>query len=178
MDEESGPGAGFLADLVSRWEAVVAPVIETGIRTVILRSGIVLGTSGGMMPKLLQPFRFYTGTVPGNGRQWISWIHIRDHVAAIRFLSESPAASGPYNLVTDAPVTMGDLVRKISEETGRPAWLKIPPILLKAGMGEMARETILASQRVRPAKLQEHGFAFRYPEIGGAIHDLLSPSTL
>jgi hypothetical protein len=177
VDEESGPGKGFLADLVSRWESVVAPVAEAGIRTVIIRSGIVLGNSGGMIPKLLRPFHFYAGAVPGSGRQWISWIHIRDHVAALRYLAESPTSSGPFNLVTDAPVSMGDLVRKISDETGRPAWLKIPPILLRAGMGEMARETILASQHVRPARLQEKGFTFRYPEIGQAIHDLLSHST-
>jgi len=175
-DENAPKGEGFLADLTSRWELSVSMLEAAGVRTVFIRTGVVLDKAGGMLKQLILPFKYYGGTTPGSGRQWVSWIHIEDQVRAICFLVANPGSHGPYNLVSPAPVTMMELVREISKATGRPAWMKIPGGILKLALGEMASETILSSQRILPFKLQNEGFIFKYPSADQAIQSLLSKS--
>lgn len=175
-DENSPKGDGFLAELTMLWESSVADLHPVGVRTVFIRTGIVLGKNGGIMKKLLLPFRFYAGTILGSGNQWVSWIHIDDLVRAIHFLIQNPQSSGPYNLVSPMPVTMAVLVKEIAKATGKPIWMKIPGWLLKTLLGEMATETVLASQRITPLKLQKEGFQFKYPSIDQAIDSLLANS--
>lgn len=173
-DETAPKGPGFLADLADQWEASVSNLAGTGVRTILIRTGVVLGRDGGLMKKLLLPFNFYFGTILGSGNQWISWIHMEDQVRAINFLLNNPQSSGPYNLASPEPATMREMIAEIGKLTGKPAWFRIPGGLLKMVLGEMASETILASQRIYPAKLQNEGFSFKYPTIDLALVDLLS----
>jgi uncharacterized protein (TIGR01777 family) len=173
-DEDVPLGKGFLADLADRWEASVSMLERIGVRTVLIRTGVVLGKDGGIMTQLLLPFRFYCGTIPGSGKQWVSWIHEEDLVRAICFLIANPQSFGPYNLSSPAPARMREIIKEIARALKRPAWLKIPGLLLKIALGEMASETILASQKIYPAKLKGQGFSFKYMSIGQAIANLIS----
>jgi hypothetical protein len=122
---------------------------------------------------MLLPFRFFSGTVPGSGSQWLSWIHIQDEVRAIRFLLENEKCSGPYNLTAPAPVMMKDFIRLLAKISGRPAWMKVPGWALKIVLGKMADETVLASQNIYPAKLLNEGFRFEYELPEPALRHLL-----
>ena len=173
MTESDGPGKGFLAELVKDWEHSVSGLSSLDIRVVHIRSGLILGKEGGVLPKLMLPYRFFSGGPLGNGRQWISWIHLGDHVAAIRFLIEHSAIEGPVNLTSPVPVQMNDLSISLSKVIGKPGWFRIPAWILKAVFGEMAEQTILSSQRVLPEKLVKAGFKFRYGSLDVALTDLL-----
>ena len=172
-DENHPAGTGFLSDLTKAWESAVGSVKEDIPRIVFIRTGLVLGRNGGLLEKMLLPFKFYSGTTLGSGQQWMSWIHIEDEIKAIRFLLESKAASGPYNLTAPNPVQMKSFIRSLSITLGKPAWLRVPEIFLKTALGEMAKETVLASQNIIPAKLDREGFVFRYPHLKSALIDLL-----
>lgn len=172
-DECHPAGSGFMAELTRDWESSITPAFKLIPRIVLVRTGLVLGKNGGLLQKMLLPFRFYSGTVIGSGKQWMSWIHISDQVAAIRFLLENPGCSGPYNLTAPNPVQMKKFVHATGKALGKPVWLKIPGIFLKAALGEMAQETILASQNIIPGKLIKAGFEFRYPQLEHALADLL-----
>lgn len=174
VDESAPAGRGFLAELADNWESAAKPLSESGRRVVFLRTGIVLGNNGGIMDRLLLPFKFYSGAILGSGRQAVSWIHIEDEVRAIRFLMENQECSGPYNLVSPTPSTMHDLVRAISRATGKPAWIRVPGWALKAVFGKMADETVLASQQLIPQKLLEQGFNFLHTDLDLAIKKLLT----
>ena len=139
----------------------------------MMRSGLVLGKKEGLLKKMLLPFRFYSGAVLGSGRQWMSWIHIHDEVGAIRFLIENDFCTGPYNLTAPEPVSMEFFVNSIGKTIRKPAWLCVPAIFLKAALGEMARETVLSSQNIYPAKLLKEGFKFKYPHLPDALRNLL-----
>lgn len=173
-NEDQPAGTGFLAELTHEWESSVSEAGKLVRRIVLIRTGLVLGKDEGLLKKMLLPFRFYSGTVPGSGRQWMSWIHLRDEVRAIRFLLESRSSSGPYNLTAPHPVTMKDFITAISQVTGKPAWLKVPGMLLKAALGEMADQTILSSQNIYPGKLLKEGFIFEFPYLPGALKNLLT----
>lgn len=171
--EDQPSGAGFLAELTREWEASVGPAAGYARRMVWLRTGLVLGYDGGLLEKMLQPFNFYSGAVIGPGTQWMSWIHIRDEIRAIRFLLENSSCSGPFNLTAPNPSRMKDFIFAIGKEINRPVWLKVPAPLIKAMMGEMAAETVLASQNIIPGKLLAHAFAFEFPELQAALGNLL-----
>ena len=134
------------------------------------------GPSGRHARTLTKPFDFYAGTILGNGKQLISWIHLQDEVNAIAFLVENPSSSGPYNLTSPAPATMKEMVKEIARITRKPAFLNAPAFLLQAFLGQMAKETILASQQVLPSRLLAEGFRFNYGELGSALQDLLRKS--
>jgi hypothetical protein len=172
--EDHTAGSGFLASLTLQWESAVA---DAGIyipRVVMIRTGLVLGKDEGLLKKMLLPFRFYCGTVPGSGRQWMSWIHVADEVGAIRFLIENEMSAGPYNLTAPGPVSMKLFVDQIAKTLRRPAWMRVPGIFLVAALGEMARETILSSQNIYPMKLLKEGYNFKYPYLSGALRNLLA----
>jgi uncharacterized protein len=173
-NESGSAGTGFLADLTNEWESSVKALEHKIPRIVIIRTGLVLGKDGGLLEKTMLPFRFYSGTVIGSGRQWLSWIHIRDEVRAIRFLLENSNSSGPYNLTAPNPVRMKAFITCISEITGKPAWLKVPGFFLKAALGEMAEQTVLSSQNIYPGKLLKEGFRFEYPHLETALKNLLT----
>lgn len=172
-DESVKPGHGFMAELVSEWEAAVKPLEDEVSRLVVVRTGLVLGKDGGILEKMLLPFRFYAGSVLGSGKQYMSWIHIRDEVRAIRFLLEHEECEGVYNLTAPNPVIMDTFMNTIGSILKKPVWFKVPSILLKMLLGQMADETILASQNILPGRLLKEGFRFDFEQLEPALKDLL-----
>jgi uncharacterized protein len=168
VDESAPAGTGFLSDLVAEWEAAAQPAREAGLRVVSLRSGIVLSGSGGMLRPLSLPFRLGLGARLGPGTQFISWISVTDHLAAIRYLIDHSAIEGPVNLTAPAPVTNAVFTAELARALHRPAVLRIPAPVLRAVLGELAVE-LLGSQRVVPGRLLESGFEFRHPDIASAF---------
>ena len=172
VTEETPPGDDFLARLAVEWEASTAPVEPLGVRRAIIRTGIVLSTAGGALPRMALPFRLFVGGPVGSGRQWFPWIHIADEVAAICFLMEEESASGPFNLTAPNPVTNAQFSRALGRVLKRPAFMPVPALALRLLFGEMA-SALLTGQRAVPRRLLALGFTFRFPEVLAALRDLL-----
>jgi uncharacterized protein (TIGR01777 family) len=172
ITEDVQAGQGFLPGVSIEWEASTAPVEALGVRRPIIRTSPVLSGIGGVLPRIVNPFRYFVGGPVGDGGQWFPWIHIADEVGAIRFLVENDQAKGPFNLAAPNPVTNGDLARLVGQTLGRPAAIRIPGAILRILFGEMAA-LLLDSQRVLPRRLQDLGFSFRFPELETALRDLL-----
>lgn len=172
LTEGSDPGNDFLAEVAKEWEAASAPVETFGVRRVLLRTGVVLDDEGGALPRMALPFKMFIGGPLGDGKQWVPWIHQRDEVGAIHFLLARHDASGPYNLTAPQPVTNRELSKTLARVLRRPCLLPVPKAMLHLAFGEMA-EILLASQRVMPQRLEEAGYTFRHPNVGGALEDLL-----
>lgn len=168
--EESPPGGDFLAHVCSGWEREARRAERLGLRVAIVRTGIALGTDGGALSKLLPPFRAGMGGRVGSGRQWLSWIHIGDLVRI--YLTALDAASGPLNACAPNPVTNDTFTRELGAALHRPTRLTVPTFALKALLGEGA-EMLLSGQRVVPRRTQELGYEFLFPELRGALEDLL-----
>ncbi len=169
LTEDSGVGSGFLADVCRRTESMAARVERSGVRYVALRSGLVLGREGGVLPRFITPYRFFLGGTLGSGRQWVSWISLEDEIRAIRFLMESQNLKGAFNLAAPNPVTMGQFSRTLGRVLRRPAWTMVPAIALRLVFGQMADEVLLASQKAIPKRLTEAGFTFKYPQLQAAL---------
>lgn len=173
LTEASGPGAGFLSDVVVQWEASAATAPEAGVRTVLLRTGIVLSDKGGALPKMLPPFRLGAGGWMGNGRQWMSWISIADEVGAIRHCIEADV-EGPVNATAPNPATSKDFSKTVGRVLHRPVMVGVPPPVLRVMFGrEMANEMLLAGQRAVPAKLESSGYRFTHPTLEEALRAVL-----
>jgi len=172
LAEETPPGSDFLAQLCVEWEASTAPLEAMGVRRAVIRSGVVLHASDGALPRMLLPFKLFVGGPLGSGRQVLSWIHIADEVAAIRFLLETEAAAGPFNLAAPQSLTNAEFGRVVGRVLGRPAWMPAPAFALRLALGEMAT-VVLDGQRAVPRRLLALGFAFRFPEAETALRDLL-----
>ncbi len=173
LDEGSSAGTGFLAEICRRVEMLVERAERFGVRWATIRTGMVLGTEGGALPKLMKPFRFHVGGHVGSGRQWISWISLEDEVRAIRFLIENPDAQGVYNLTTPEPVTMKAFSATLGQVMRRASWTFVPGFLLHLGLGEMADEVLLTGQRVVPKRLSEADFEFRHRDVRGALNEII-----
>src|SRR5450432_28733 len=171
VDEESPAGKDFFADVVTQWEAATAPAKDAGIRTVQLRSGVVLSTKGGALGKVLPLFRAGLGGRLGSGRQYFSWIARPDHIAAMRFLLDSDL-EGPVNLTAPTPVTNREYTRAVAHAVHRPGVFLAPTPALRIALGGLA-ETIVTGPRVVPKRLLDAGFEFGYPEVGAALHALI-----
>ena len=172
LTEDAPPGDDFLARLCVDWEGATAAVEALGIRRVVIRTGLVLARDGGILPVMLTPVRFFVGGPLGSGRQAVPWIHIADEVSAIRFLMESEAAHGPYNLAAPNPVTQGEFVQTAGHVLHRPAFLPAPAFALNLALGEKAT-LVLDGQRAVPHRLLEAGFHFQYETLDAALRDLL-----
>lgn len=173
LNEDSSPGATFLADVCRRGESILGRVEKQGVRYVAIRTGVVLGLDGGALPRLMAPFRFFLGGYLGNGRQWLSWISLDDEVRAIRFLLENPSLRGAFNLTSPHPATMKQLVHTIGVILRRPAWTTMPGFALRLAMGRMADETLLASHRAIPKRLTDAGFEFKHSELATALREII-----
>jgi uncharacterized protein (TIGR01777 family) len=174
LTEQSSIGSGFLADVCRDWEAAAAPATQAGIRTVLLRTGIVLSPKGGALKKQLPLFKLGLGGKFGNGKQWQSWISITDEVNAIIHLLTS-SVSGPVNLTAPQPVTNSDFTRTLASVVSRPAIVPIPsfgPKLLLGG--ELANALLFTGQRVVPSVLSNDGFQFAHPTLESALRALLN----
>jgi uncharacterized protein len=173
VDEGAPAGTGFLADLVKDWEAATGPAKAAGIRVVNIRSAVVLAAIGGMLSRLMLPFRFGLGAKIGSGTQYFSWISLTDEVRAIRFALDDDGVAGPVNLTAPEPVTNAEFTKALAGALHRPAAFKLPSALLSAVLGELAGE-LLASARVAPTKLLKAGFTFRDPDIETALATIVA----
>jgi uncharacterized protein (TIGR01777 family) len=174
LDENSTPGKGFLAGVCRDVENSLEKIEQLGVRCVAIRSGIVLGRNGGAFEKLVKPFRFYLGGHLGSGRQWFSWIHLDDEVAAIKFLMENENLKGAFNLTAPEPVTMKEFCGILGKVLHRPAWLNVPAFAARLAFGQMADEMLLSGQRVLPKRLLNTGFNFKYTEVEQALNVITS----
>jgi uncharacterized protein (TIGR01777 family) len=164
-------GQGFLTHTVNVWEEEALQADKAGIRTVLTRFGIILGTEDGALPRMAMPYKLFAGGKIGSGRQWMSWIHVKDVARAIRFAGENESVQGPLNVTAPNPVLMNDLGKTLAKVLSRPHWLFVPAPALKAGLGEMST-LILDGQKVLPEKLLQLGFQFAFPLVRGALDDL------
>ncbi len=173
LEESSSNGEGFLADVCVAWESEAQAAVRLGVRTVIIRVGIVLGSQGGALAKMLPPFRLGAGGRLGAGNQWMSWIHIDDLVELFALAVENEAVSGVLNGTAPHPVTNSEFTTVLGATLGRPVLLPAPAAALKLALGEMSI-ILLASQRVYPARPGTFGFRFRYSELSAALANLLA----
>lgn len=173
ITEENPAGQDFVAQVCAEWENSTAPVEAMGVRRVIIRTGLVLSTEGGALPRMLLPFKLFAGGPLGSGRQWLSWIHLADTVAAIRYLIEQPEASGPFNLTAPAPLTNATFGQTLGRVMHRPAIMPAPSFAIRLLFGEMAT-VVLDGQQALPYRLQQLGFTFQFPKAEAALQDLLS----
>jgi uncharacterized protein (TIGR01777 family) len=174
VDETSPSGAGFAAEVVRQWEGSTRAAEEVGVRVVHLRSGIVLSPEGATLAKLLPLFKFGVGGRLGSGRQWMSWIALSDHLAAIRFLAGRDDIAGPVNLTAPEPVRNAEFTKALARAVHRPAVFPVPSPALRAVFGGFADEGPLASQRVVPSRLEAAGFSFGFDDIDAALAAMLS----
>lgn len=172
LDEDAPPGDDFLATTCIGWEKTTSAVKEMGVRQVILRTGLVLMTEGGPLPRLLIQFKLFGGGPFGGGDQWWPWIHIQDEIRAIRFLLEKENAGGPYNLTAPNPVTNKEFSKTLGRVLNRPSFWPIPGFAMKLLVGEIAT-TVLDGQRAIPKRLQETGFDFQYTDLEQALNQLI-----
>jgi len=175
LAEHSTPGTDFLARLSVDWEEAALGAEKQGVRVAIMRFGVVLGAGGGALAQMLPAFRKFAGGPLGGGRQWFSWIHMADLLAAIQFLLGHENARGPYNFCAPGAVRQKDFARALGAALGRPAVVPAPSLALRLMMGEVAG-VLLASQKVRPERLIADGFAFRFADVHSALADLVSQS--
>lgn len=171
--EDSPAGSDFLAQVCQRWEAAAAK-LPSPVRLVTLRIGIVLGPDGGALGKMLPVFRLGFGGPVGNGQQWMSWIHRDDLVRLIATALEDPAYSGTYNAVAPQPCRMAGFAAELGRVLGRPSLLPVPAPILQLLLGDGA-QVVLEGQQVQPARLQDQGFSFRYPDLSSALAAATSP---
>lgn len=172
--EQSPPGEGFLPMVTQQWEDSVRNVVDDNTKKIFIRTGIVLGREGGILPQMMKAFRFFIGGPLGSGKQWLSWIHIDDETEAIVKLAETNGLEGAYNLTAPNPVTMKEFATTLGKVMNKPSWLPVPALPLKLVLGEMAKELILQGQKVLPGKLEEIGFEFRHNHLESALTDLLN----
>jgi uncharacterized protein (TIGR01777 family) len=174
LTEASRAGGGFLPDLCHAWEEEARIAESVGIRTAILRLGLVLGPGGGVLAKLRPVFRAGLGGRLGDGRQWMSWIALDDLLGALLLGLTDARLSGPINAVAPGAVRNAEFTRALARAVGHHTFAPVPAFVLRAMFQEMADEMLLASTRVRPQRLLEAGFSFAYPELEGAMRAALA----
>ena len=172
FDETSRLGNDFLAEVCQKWEAAAEKARESGTRTVILRSGIVLGKEGGALAKMLLAFNTFVGGPLGTGKQWVSWIHRDDLVSLIETALQSETWQGTYNATAPNPVTMQQLSETLGSVVSRPSWLPVPGFVLELLLSDGAK-VVLEGQKVLPSRAQTAGFQFAFPMVKEALKDLL-----
>jgi uncharacterized protein (TIGR01777 family) len=171
LTESDPPGTDFLGQLCVDWEKEARQAERPGTRVVLLRTGIVLERSGGALPEMMRPFRFFAGGPLGSGRQYVSWVHRLDWIEIVRWIVQTPVVSGPVNATAPHPVTNRHLAKALGHAMHRPSFLPAPGLAVKIAVGEFA-DSILTGQRVLPARAQKDGYHFRYPEIEQAFRGI------
>jgi uncharacterized protein (TIGR01777 family) len=172
LSEQSAGGTGFLAEVCREWEEAAAAAVQAGIRTVHLRTGIVLSPKGGALGAMLMPFKMGLGGRTGDGRQWMSWIDVQDMVGGIHHILKTDQ-QGAVNMVAPKPVRNAEFAKTLAIVLGRPAIIPMPAFAAKLAFGEMGEELLLGSQKVEPGKLLASGYRFRYWELRASLEGLL-----
>jgi hypothetical protein len=165
-------GTGFLADLVAEWEMTASAAQQLGVRVVFMRMGIVLGKHGGMLPRIMAPFRAYLGSVLGSGLQWFPWITIRDAVGAHLHVINHPEIVGAVNVVSPHLVTMAEFCTTLGKALKKPSSLRVPERTVRFVLGEKA-DLLLKGQRAIPRKLEQSGYHFKHALLEEALSDVL-----
>ncbi len=173
LNEGSKPGIGFLADVCREWEAATQAAANAGIRTVQMRTGVVLSPKGGALGAMLTPFKMGVGGRIGDGQQWMSWIDVEDMVGAIHHILNSDLLQGPVNMVAPKPVKNVEFVKTLGSALSRPAILPMPAFAVKLAFGEMGETVLLASQRVEPSQLVTSGYPFRFTDLRASLENNL-----
>jgi hypothetical protein len=173
LNEAAGAGSDFAAKLCLAWETAALSAEQYGVRVCLLRTGLVLSKEGGLLGKLLLPFKLGMGARLGDGKQWMSWVHIDDYVTMVLALLNNPQLSGPFNLTAPQPVTNKDFTQKLAHALHRPALFFAPAFFLKLAMGERAA-LLIEGQRVLPKKLETTGNTFKYPKLEDALNQILN----
>jgi len=171
LTESDAAGSDFLATICAEWEAEARLAQRDNMRIVLLRTGIALERSGGALPQMMRPFKFFIGGPIGSGRQYVSWIHRLDWIEIVRWIVQTPGVSGPVNATAPHPVTNRELSRALGRAMRRPSLLPAPGFAVRLAVGEFA-ESVLTGQRVVPARAQKDGYHFRYPEIDQAFRGI------
>lgn len=174
LDETASAGEGFAAELCKAWEDAARGAENMGVRVCLLRTAPVLSNDGGMLGKMLPAFKLGLGARLGDGKQWMSWVHIADYVAMALGLLRDQHAAGPYNMAAPRPVTNATFTATLAAVLHRPALFAAPAVLLKLAMGERA-SLLLEGQRVLPMRMEAAHYRFAHPGLVGALHDLLEP---
>ncbi|MDC6382947.1 TIGR01777 family oxidoreductase [Pseudomonas graminis] len=173
LDENAQPvSEDFASRLCIAWEETAQRAETLGIRVVLVRTGLVLADEGGMLQRLLPPFKLGMGGPIGNGRQWMPWVHIEDQIALIDFLMSRDDARGPYNACAPSPVRNRDFAKTLASVLHRPSFMPMPAVALRVLLGELSI-LLLGGQRARPDRLQEAGFTFRFTDLRAALENLL-----
>ncbi len=170
-DESSPAAEDFHAQLAVTWEAATQPVEDLGVRRAVARTAVVLASRGGLFPLMALPVRLYLGGPLGSGKQAVPWIHIEDEVRALQFLLEDAEASGPFNLVAPQATSNAAFMQAITRAARRSYWLRAPGWAMRMALGEMST-LVLEGRYSRPKRLEERGFAFRFPTIDDAMRSL------
>lgn len=173
VSEESEAGTGFLSDIAQKWEAATQSVEKAGVRTVHIRTGIVLSPSGGVLQKMMLPIKMGVGGVVGNGKQYMSWVSINDMVAMLQFIMENDNITGPVNMVSRHPVTNYTFTKLLGKVLKRPTLFPLPAFVARLMFGEMADALLLSSTRVSPDKLVAAGYPYIHEDLESALVDLL-----
>ena len=172
MYESAGPGEDFPARMCKSWEEAALAAEQAGVRVCLLRTGLVLSRKGGLLGKMLLPFKLGLGARLGNGKQWMSWVHIQDYVAMVLHLLHDVHAGGPYNMTAPQPVTNAQFTIALAKAVHRPAFFAAPAQLLKLAMGERAC-LMLEGQKVLPGKMTAAGYRFQFSNLDEALGNLL-----
>jgi uncharacterized protein (TIGR01777 family) len=172
LDESASPGDDFLSGVVRDWEAEALKAEALGIRTALVRTGVVLDKDEGALPQMILPFKFFAGGPILPGTQWVSWIHHRDEVGIVLLALENEQARGPINAAAPGSQMYKDFARTIGAVMRRPSWAPVPGFAVRIVSGEAA-EIVTTGQRVIPKKAQELGYRFEFPASEGALRDVL-----
>ena len=173
LNENSPSGGGFLSEVCRQWEAATKPAADAGIRTIQIRIGVVLSALGGALKEMLLPFRMGLGAQLGNGRQWMSWIHVQDLVGAILHVLDNDSVEGPVNMVAPEPARNSEFTDMLGKVLSRLAIFRMPGFAVRLLFGEMGDQVLLSGQRVEPAKLLASGYQFEYRDLRGALENVL-----
>lgn len=171
VTEDTPAGTDFLADLCVEWEREAEQAASV-TRVVLLRNGLVMGSSGGALKKMLMPFRLGLGGPLGSGAQYLPWIHLRDWLDLVTWLMTTADARGAFNVTAPSPATNAEFTRALGRAVRRPAFIPVPAFALRLALGDLA-DTLLTGQRAIPARATGMGFTFRFAEIEPALRDLL-----
>lgn len=173
--EEAGAGHDFSADLCMQWELAAQAAQTFGVRVVLLRTGLVLDETGGVLKKMLLPFQLGLGSQLGNGRQWMSWIHRQDYLRVVLHLLDDASAQGAFNLTAPNAVTNAEFTKILAKTLHRPALFVAPAFVLRLAMGERS-DLLLGGQRVLPQSLLNQQFQFEFADLAPALANLLKAS--
>jgi len=174
VEEDHPPGNDYLSYVARKWEEEARKAESLGVRVVLPRTGVVLDSRGGALPRLLLPFNLYIGGPLGSGKQWFPWIHLEDEITALVYAIENEKLAGPVNLAAPGHVTMKQFCSALGNAMHRPSWAPVPGFMLRILLGEMAGSLLLGGQKVIPEKLLETGYKFRFPKLDEALADVLN----